>query len=59
MKGDIQIMMGFLFVREHLDILRKAHSIRGGLAPALSDEEVITMEICGEYFKLNKDKGAC
>ncbi len=29
---------------------------RGGFAPALSDEEVITMEICGEYFKLECDK---
>lgn len=29
---------------------------RGGFAPGLSDEEVITMEICGEYFKCNTDK---
>jgi hypothetical protein len=29
---------------------------RGGFAPALSDEEVITIEICGEYFKLNTDQ---
>jgi hypothetical protein len=29
---------------------------RGGVAPALSDEEVITMELCGEYFKLTTDK---
>lgn len=29
---------------------------RGGFAPALTDEEVITMEICGEYFKCNTDK---
>jgi hypothetical protein len=28
----------------------------GGFAPALSDEEVITMEICGEYFKLHQDR---
>jgi len=28
----------------------------GGFAPALSDEEVITMEVCGEYFKLSTDK---
>ncbi len=27
----------------------------GGFAPALSDEEVITMEICGEYFKHHTD----
>lgn len=29
---------------------------RGGIAPALTDEEVITLEICGEYFKLNNDQ---
>jgi hypothetical protein len=29
---------------------------RGGFAPALSDEEVITMALCGEYFKLPSDK---
>jgi hypothetical protein len=29
---------------------------RGGFAPALSDAEVITMEICGEYFKFSTDK---
>lgn len=28
----------------------------GGFAPALSDEEVITIEICGEYFKHHTDK---
>ena len=29
---------------------------RGGFAPQLSDEEVITIELCGEYFKMNSDK---
>ena len=29
---------------------------RGGFAPALSDEEVMTRELCGEYFKLSTDK---
>ncbi len=28
---------------------------RGGFAPELADEEVITMESCGEYFKLACD----
>jgi hypothetical protein len=31
--------------------LRKA-----GFAPQLTDKEVITIEICGEYFKLHTDK---
>ena len=29
---------------------------RGGVAPALSDEAGITMELCGAYFKLTTDK---
>ena len=29
---------------------------RDGFSPTRSDEEVITMEICGEYFKLPSDK---
>jgi len=29
---------------------------RGGCAPVLTDEEVMTVEICGEYFKLNTDE---
>jgi len=29
---------------------------RGGFTPSLTDEEVLTIEICGEYFKLNTDK---
>jgi len=29
--------------------------IKRGFAPALTDEEVITMEICGEYFGFHKD----
>jgi len=28
----------------------------GGFAPSLTDEEVITIEICGEYFKLHQDQ---
>ncbi len=28
---------------------------RGGFAPELTDEEVITIELCGEYFKLACD----
>src|SRR5215210_5425498 len=37
-------------VKEHRPIRR------GGFPPALTDEEVITMEICGAYFKLHTDK---
>jgi hypothetical protein len=38
-------------------LVKKKHPIRGsGFAPALTDEEVITMEICGAYFKHHLDK---
>jgi hypothetical protein len=57
MERDIFIIIVFCLVSEQPDILRKSHFIRhGGAAPALSDEEVITMEICGEYFKLATGK---
>jgi hypothetical protein len=29
---------------------------QGGFSPSLSDEEVITLEICGEFFKCHTDK---
>jgi hypothetical protein len=49
--------MVYCLVAEHLQVLRDSYRIRrGGFAPALSDEEVITLEICGEYFKLSTDK---
>jgi len=57
MERDIFIITVFCLVSEQLDILRESYPMRrGGFAPALSDEEVITMEICGEYFKLSTDK---
>jgi hypothetical protein len=44
-------------VCEHYQVIQATHPVRrGGFAPALTDEEVITIEICGEYFKLPTDK---
>jgi hypothetical protein len=37
-------------------IMQQCRLRRGGFNPALTDEEVITIEICGEYFKLECDK---
>jgi DDE family transposase len=38
-------------------VIKNTYSLRrGGFAPALSDEEVIARELCGEYFKLATDK---
>ena len=57
MERDIFIITVFCLVSEQMNILRKSYPIRhGGFAPALSDEEVITIEICGEFFKHSTDK---
>ena len=51
------IITVYLLVCEHyLAIKARVPLRRGGFAPALTDEEVITMEICGEYFKLGTDE---
>lgn len=57
MERDIFIITVFCLVTEQMNILQKSYKIRhGGFTPALSDEEVITMEICGEFFKHSTDK---
>jgi hypothetical protein len=57
MDRDDFILTVSCLVCEHYAILRAAYGVRhGGFAPALTDEEVITMEICGEYFKCHTDK---
>ena len=57
MDRDDFIIAVYLLVCEHYQAIKKQYRLRrGGFAPALTDEEVITMEICGEYFKLECDK---
>jgi hypothetical protein len=57
MDRDSFIIAVFLIVCEQYGVIKQQCGLRrGGFAPALSDEEVITMEICGEYFKLECDK---
>jgi hypothetical protein len=57
MDRDDFIIAVFLTVCDQYDILKQQYRLRrGGFQPALSDEEVITIEICGEYFKLEYDK---
>ena len=57
MDRDTFIITVYCLVVEHYHALAAVFQIRcGGFAPALSDEEVITMEICGEYFKFSIDK---
>jgi hypothetical protein len=50
------IIIIYLLVCEHYRAV-KAHIPlrRGGFTPALTDEAVMTIEICGEYFKLASD----
>ena len=57
MDRDSFIIAVFLLVCEQYGVIRQQYRLRrGGFEPALTDEEVITMEICGEYFKLECDK---
>jgi len=51
------IISVYLLVCDHLQAIKARSPLRrGGFAPALTDEEVITIELCGEYFKLGTDE---
>jgi hypothetical protein len=57
MDRDEFIITVYCLVCEHYQVIKNTYPLRqGGFAPALSDEEVITRELCGEYFKLATDK---
>ncbi len=57
MDRDSFIAAVFLTACNQYDFIKQNCKIRrGGFAPALSGEEVITMEICGEYFKIDCEK---
>ena len=58
MNRDTFIIAVFVLVSEHLQklVTRYGRVRHGGFAPALSDAEVMTIEICGEFFKLHTDK---
>lgn len=57
MDRDRFIITVYCLVVEHYRLVKQQYPIRrGGFTPALTDEEVITMEICGAYFKLHLDK---
>jgi hypothetical protein len=52
MDRDTFIITVYCLVVEQYDVMASQWKLRrGGFAPALTDPEVITMEICGEYFK--------
>jgi hypothetical protein len=57
MSRDYFIIMVYCLVCEHYRAVIAQHPIRRrGFPPALTDEEVITIEICGEYFGLSQDE---
>lgn len=57
MDRDHFIITVYCLVCEHYQVIKNTYPLRrGGFDPVLTDEEVITMEICGEYFKLGCDK---
>lgn len=56
MDRDYFIIAVYCLVCDQYRVVGAHHPIRrGGFAPQVTDEEVITMEICGEYFKLACD----
>lgn len=57
MDRDYFIIAVYCLVCEHYQFLTRRERLRhGGFAPELTDQEVITMEICGEYFKFACDR---
>lgn len=57
MDRDDFIISVYCLVCEHYQVIQATYPLRrGGFAPTLSDQEVITMEICGEYFKYAADQ---
>lgn len=57
MERDEFIITVDCLVCEHYQVIKNTYALRrGGFAPALRDEEGLTLEICGEYFKLAPDK---
>ena len=57
MSRDYFIIMVYVLVCENYQALVAQQPLRRrGFPPALTDEEVITIEICGEYFGLSQDE---
>ncbi len=57
MDRDTFIITVYCLIVEAYQTVKEKYPIRrGGFSPALTDQEVITMEICGAYFKLHLDK---
>jgi hypothetical protein len=54
MSRDDFIIWVSCLVCTHYEAVTKLYPVRrsGGVAPTLTDAEVMTLEICGEYFQL-------
>ena len=56
MERDIFIISVYCLVVEIMQKIENNYKFRSkGFAPKLTDSEVITIEICGEFFKLHED----
>lgn len=56
MDREYFIIAVYCLVCDHYRVIAARFPLRrGGFAPDLTDEEVITIEICGEYFKIACD----
>ena len=57
MGRDSFIITAYCLVVEYYQLVKEQYGIRhGGFPPALTDEEVITMGLCGAYFKPQADR---
>ncbi len=56
MERDIFIIFVYCLVADIMQIIEKNYKFRSrGFPPKLTDAEVITIEICGEFFKIHED----
>jgi hypothetical protein len=55
-RDDFIIHVYCMTCDEYGEISRQQRIRRAGFAPAFTDEEAITLEVCGEYFGLNTDE---
>jgi hypothetical protein len=51
MERDVFIISVYCLVVRIMEVIEKTHKFRKkGFSPKLTDAEVITIEICGEFF---------
>ena len=55
-REDFIILVYCLICEDYQTIVSQHPLRRRGFAPMLSDEEVTTIEICGEYFGFSTDE---